>query len=110
MPEILTKHPDVALQVLKSQGAQCGASVKPKILTRCPADKFCVLNGGELCVYGAQEVEQMTQLSRAELCGVQAPKSAIAGRELETSAVLVLLVVGLGVALLRARRSRRRAR
>src|SRR5687768_12887207 len=97
MPELLTKHPDAALQVLKSQGAQCGAAIKPKILTRCPPDKFCVLSGGELCVYGPEELGQMTQLSRGEVCG--GPKSAVAGRELETTAVVAVLVAALGFAL-----------
>jgi hypothetical protein len=49
MPEILTKHPEMVLQVLNSQGAQCGTGAAPKILTRCPPEKFCKLSGGELC-------------------------------------------------------------
>ena len=62
MPEVLTKYPEVVLQVLKSQGAQCGPANKPKILTRCPPERFCSLSGGELCVYGTSEISQMTQL------------------------------------------------
>jgi hypothetical protein len=69
MPEMLTKYPEVALQVLRSQGAQCGGAHKAKILTKCPAERFCVLSGGELCVYGVNEISQMTQLSHADLCG-----------------------------------------
>jgi len=77
MPELLTKHPDVALQVLKSQGAQCGAGIKPKILTSCPQEKFCTLQGGELCIYGPQELGLMSQLTRAEVCGHASPKAAV---------------------------------
>jgi hypothetical protein len=76
MPEVLSKHPDVALQVLKEQGAQCGVGVRPKILKACPQEKFCLLKGGELCVYGPTELGQMTQLSRNEVCGpVPTPRS-----------------------------------
>ena len=68
MPEILTKHPDIVMKVLKSQGAQCGTGAKPKILTKCPAENFCTLTGGELCVYGTSDVGKMTQLSLQDLC------------------------------------------
>lgn len=53
----------IALKVLTSQVARCGVGVTPKILTKCSADKFCALAGGELCVYGPRELVQMTQLS-----------------------------------------------
>lgn len=106
MPEILTKHPDVVFQVLESQGARCGDGIKPKILTRCPTEKFCTLSGGEFCVFGAQEIDRMTQLSRAEVCGAPAsPKSAglpgAAGMP-----ALIALGVALGLAALRVRHSR----
>src|SRR5688500_17097990 len=68
MPELLTKHPDTVIKVLKSEGAQCGTGAKPKILTKCPPDKFCTLAGGELCVYGSNELGQMTQLAPTDLC------------------------------------------
>lgn len=68
MPEIITKHPAIVLQVLKSEGAQCGTGAKPKILKSCPADKFCTLAGGELCVFGSDELGQMTQLKPGDLC------------------------------------------
>jgi hypothetical protein len=66
MPEQLTKHPDVTLQVLRSAGAQCGTGATQEILTACPAARFCKLPGGELCVYGLNEATRMTQISAGE--------------------------------------------
>lgn len=66
MPEQLTKHPDVTLQVLRSGGARCGEGLKQEILTQCPAQRFCKLPGGELCVYGLPEARNMTQITAAE--------------------------------------------
>lgn len=66
MPEQLTKHPDVTLQVLRSGGAQCGAGAPQEILSACPAARFCKLPGGELCVYGLNEAPRMTQISAGE--------------------------------------------
>lgn len=66
MPEQLTKHPDVTLQVLRSGGAQCGAGQPQEILKACPAERFCKLPGGEICVYGLGEMGRMTQISAAE--------------------------------------------
>lgn len=67
MPEQLTKHPDVTLQVLGSGAAVCGPQGgAPQILTRCPSERFCKLPGGELCVYGLADAAQMTQLSAAD--------------------------------------------
>lgn len=66
MPEQLTKHPDVTLQVLRSAGAQCGTKAPPQILKSCPADRFCKLPGGEICVYGIADAPKMTQFSAAD--------------------------------------------
>ena len=66
MPEQLTKHPEVTLQVLRSAGARCGEGLAPAILKHCPAERFCRLPGGELCVYGLPEAGRMTQVSAAE--------------------------------------------
>lgn len=68
MPEVITKYPDVLVQVLESAGARCGAGLPQEILKTCPRERFCKLPGGEVCVYGVAEVPAMTQLSRAELC------------------------------------------
>ncbi|MBY4897506.1 hypothetical protein [Cupriavidus sp. AU9028] len=66
MPEQLTKHPDVTLQVLRSAGARCGTGDAPQILTRCPAERFCQLPGGEICVYGIDDAAGMTQFARTD--------------------------------------------
>ncbi len=67
MPEVLTKHPDVVIQVLESAGAKCGDGLPQKILTRCPKPSFCALPGGETCVYGVDQVSEMTQIESSEL-------------------------------------------
>lgn len=61
MPELLTKYPDVALTILKDAKVACGTGKKPTILTQCPADRFCSLPTGELCIYGTKEINQTTQ-------------------------------------------------
>ena len=67
MPEQLTKHPEVTIQVLRSAGTKCGEGAVQEILTKCPADRFCNLPGGEICVYGLADVSKMTQISTREL-------------------------------------------
>jgi hypothetical protein len=71
VPEQLTKHPEVTLQVLRSAGAQCGEGVPQGILIKCPAERFCKLPGGELCVYGLGEASQMTQVTASDWQAVQ---------------------------------------
>ena len=66
MPEQLTKHPEVTLEVLRSAGARCGEGLPQEILRQCPAPRFCKLPGGEICVYGLPEAGRMTQVSPAE--------------------------------------------
>ena len=44
-----------------------------KILTQCPHERFCALSTGELCIYGIEEIPQMTQISSNELAGVVCP-------------------------------------
>lgn len=66
MPEIISKHPEIVLQVLKSAGIACGTDTQPKILTHCPKQNFCTLPSGELCVYGINDLPQMTQLSASD--------------------------------------------
>jgi hypothetical protein len=67
MPEVLTKHPEIVIQVLESGGAKCGDGLPQKILTQCPRESFCALPGGETCVYGVADVAKMTQIEGAEL-------------------------------------------
>ena len=37
------------------------------ILTQCPRERFCATPVGEICVYGLDEIPQMTQISPAEI-------------------------------------------
>lgn len=78
MPEQITKHPEVTMQVLESAGAQCAKGVKPRILTQCPAEQFCALPGGEVCIYGIGQIPRMTQISPAELGRVVCPEAGAA--------------------------------
>ena len=73
MPEQISKYPDVTLQVLKSAGAVCGEGAEQKILSQCPMERFCSLPTGEICVYGIEEIPQMTQITTMELARVVSP-------------------------------------
>jgi hypothetical protein len=75
MPEQITKYPDVTLKVLKGAGAVCGEGAPQKILTQCPAARFCALPTGEICVYGIDEIPTMTQISASDVAAVVAPAS-----------------------------------
>ncbi|MFA4820217.1 MAG: hypothetical protein WC613_04660 [Candidatus Aenigmatarchaeota archaeon] len=70
MPEIITKYPDIVLQILRESGAECGTGAAQKILTACPPERFCSLPTGEICVYGLNEIPQMTQISAGEIAQV----------------------------------------
>jgi hypothetical protein len=112
MPEVITKHPEIAKEVLRSAGAKCGTGEPQKILTKCPRAQFCALPGGEICVYGVSDIGSMTQLSRSELCGARteadppAPPPAAIGAAGWGLAALVPAVVAAAV----VTRSRARAR
>jgi hypothetical protein len=67
MPEIVTKHPEVLLKVLKDAKIACGTGAKQQILTQCPKDQFCALPTGELCVYGTKQMSQLTQIQAVDL-------------------------------------------
>lgn len=67
MPEVISKHPDITLKVLQGAGARCGEGAPQKILTKCPQERFCSTPTGEVCVYGLDEISQMTQISQAEI-------------------------------------------
>jgi hypothetical protein len=111
MPEQLTKYPDVTLQVLRSAGAVCGGGAPQQILKQCPAERFCSLPGGELCIYGTGELAQMTQLTPQELAAVVCPGMP-QGATLDLPAPGALsLAVGFlaGLALGRLVRGRRRS-
>jgi hypothetical protein len=78
MPEQLTKHPEVTLQVLKSAGAKCAEGAPQEILIACPRERFCKLPGGEVCVYGLPQAKEMTQITAADWAALppQPPPSA----------------------------------
>ena len=119
MPEQLTKHPQVTLEVLSSTGAQCGKGARQEILKSCPAARFCKLPGGEICVYGLAEAGAMTQLNRADWSTVMssvglappspsAPAAPAGGSgAVEPVALAVLMALAVGVAAGRNRRRRR---
>jgi hypothetical protein len=74
MPEQISKYPDVTLQVLEGAGAVCGKGAPQKILTKCPVDRFCSLKTGEICVFGINQIPQMTQIKSQELAPFVCPK------------------------------------
>lgn len=74
MPEQITKHPDVTLKILKEAGAVCGKGAPQKILTQCPKERFCSLPSGEMCIYGIEQISQMTQIKAQELAAVVSPQ------------------------------------
>lgn len=106
MPEQITKYPEVTLRVLKGAGAHCGEGVKQRILTKCPADRFCALPTGEICVYGIDQIPQMTQITLRELGQVVCPpkqQPAAASSAVSKADVALLgatLAVGLMVGML----------
>ena len=113
MPEVLTKHPDVVLQVLKDAGAQCGVGAEQRILTKCPRESFCSLPTGETCVYGLGDIARMTQISRKELAEIvcnPATGSSPLGPvpDVEAAPVLLALTVGIVAGILVGRRPFRR--
>jgi len=73
MPEQITKYPDITLQILREAGAVCGKGAPQKILKQCPADRFCSLPTGEMCIYGIKDIPRMTQIAPAELAQVVCP-------------------------------------
>jgi hypothetical protein len=112
MPEVLTKHPDIVIEVLKGGGARCGSGQEPKILKACPPERFCVTPSGETCVYGLEDIGQMTQISTADLAervcdGQQASSGCTLAGEPGVGAALVL---GTAAALIVARRIGKRRR
>ena len=98
MPELLTKHPEVAIQVLEGGGARCGPGQEQKILKQCRPERFCSTSSGELCVFGLDEVAKMTQVSRDELCAAGGNRSSACATSLaatEWPAATLALALGL---------------
>lgn len=101
MPEQITKYPDVTLKVLKDAGARCAEGVKQEVLKKCPPENFCKLPTGELCIYGIEEIPNMTQITVADLapivCKPPSPVTALDGVD-----VAVLGALGAGLLAWRA--------
>lgn len=94
MPEMLTKHPEVAIQILKDNGAKCGEGEHQQILTTCPKDRFCSLKSGEICVYDVGNMKTMTQLSRNDFVEMTTGAPSILS---STNLMLLIMVFGLGL-------------
>ena len=106
MPEQLTKYPEVTMQVLESAGARCGEGGPQKILTQCPAERFCSLPGGEVCVYGVEQALQMTQIAPADLAAVICPSAETQASFIPDgggAALFVAVGILIGIALRRRR-------
>ena len=92
MPEQISKYPEVTLKVLKGAGAVCGEGGEQKILTRCPAERFCALPTGEICVYGLEDIPQMTQITPQEIASVVCPPSQASVFPTLDSALVVIFL------------------
>jgi hypothetical protein len=111
MPEQLTKHPEVTLQVLRSSGAKCAQGEAQDILAQCPAERFCKLPGGEICVFGLSDASRMTQITATEWSALvpaappAAPRSedAFSGEALLSGGIGLLAGAAIGFALARLR-------
>ena len=92
MPEQLTKYPEVTIHVLRSAGAKCGGGSVQEILTKCPAESFCKLPRGEVCVYGLADASKMTQISTSELQALVAAPPPVTGAFFYIAVVCALFV------------------
>ncbi len=65
MPEIVTKHPEEVVKVLKGANMSCGEDIAAKEVPGCPSEQLCSIQGGsgEICVYSPTDVSSMTQMS-----------------------------------------------
>jgi len=100
MPEQISKYPEVTLDVLKGAGAVCGEGAPQKILTRCPDERFCSLPTGEICVYGIQDIPQMTQITAQDLARIVCPsgeQSALGSAALGSDWLLLSAVFLVGL-------------
>ena len=59
MSEQITKNLDTTRHVLNGVGAQCGQGLPQKNLKECPKERFCSFPGGEMCIYGADQLPQI---------------------------------------------------
>ena len=109
MPEQLTKHPEVTLQVLRSAGAKCAEGAPQEILASCPPARFCKVPGGEICIYGLADAPKMTQITVADwksVVSAVSPKTTHASQSLpslDPLSIGVGLAVGVAIALVVSR-------
>ncbi|HEX3035029.1 MAG TPA: hypothetical protein VHT73_07820 [Thermodesulfobacteriota bacterium] len=100
MPEIISKYPDTVLKVLSGAGARCGEGVEQNILKECPPERFCSLPTGEICVYGIDEIPEMTQVTLSEIVAkaedTPPPSTAVATYSI-LYIVLALLIFAFGL-------------
>ncbi|WP_042879913.1 hypothetical protein [Cupriavidus necator] len=94
MPEQLTRHPEVTIQVLRSAGARCGEGAPQQILKTCPRERFCQLPGGEICVYGLDSAAAMTQITHADWQAL-GPLAGARQADAPSMAVVAAAVAGL---------------
>jgi hypothetical protein len=96
MPDVLTKYPEVLIQELKDAKGKCGEGVPQQILKDCPADRFCLLPTGEICVYDLKNIHSMTQVSSSDW--LEAVKG-IPGIFSPSNLSLLIFCFGIGVIL-----------
>jgi hypothetical protein len=92
MPEILTKHPDLVMQVLRESGDKCGMGAPQQILTSCPPERFCAMPTGEVCIYGLDEIHGMTQISPSEIVRAASDTSMIFSPEVMLTVFLAFVL------------------
>ena len=62
MPEVLTRYPNIVIDLLKGMGANCGRGPK-EILVDCPTKNFCTVPNGEMCILGLNDSNKLTHFS-----------------------------------------------
>jgi hypothetical protein len=97
MPEQISKYPEVTLKVLKGAGARCGEGADQQILKKCPHERFCSLPTGEICIYGIDEIPQMTQITLQDLARVVCPAEQQASTSSGVFSGVDLLLLGAGL-------------
>jgi hypothetical protein len=78
-------------------GAKCAEGAKQEILTQCPAERFCKLPGGEICVFGLSDASTMTQITAAEWKALVQSLPAARISSSDSGGAEVLLSTGSGV-------------
>lgn len=94
MPELISKYPEVTLQLLKEAGGRCGEGAEQRILTKCPPAQFCALPTGEVCVYGLDGISRMTQITPGEIARAVAGKEGRPWQDSITLSFPLLILLG----------------